>query len=142
VTAFERIHQGFEAAVGQWIFDIQYRDWPGEYRKYLQSICKAESGVRLFVVEHGSALIGFVSMSIDRERRVGQIGLNAIHPDRQGKGFGRRMYDFVLDRMKEAGAELAYVSTGGDSNHAPARAAYEKAGFDKAIPSVTYFKKL
>jgi hypothetical protein len=37
--------------------------------------------------------------------------------------------------MKEAGMQVATVSTGGDPSHAPARRAYEKAGFTASIPS-------
>jgi hypothetical protein len=48
---------------------------------------------------------------------------------------------FAVDRMKEAGMEVAMVETGGDWGHAPARAAYEKAGF-RVLPLARYFKKL
>jgi hypothetical protein len=34
------------------------------------------------------------------------------------------------------------VSTGGDSSHAPARGAYEKAGFDVFLPTLTMFRLL
>ena len=34
------------------------------------------------------------------------------------------------------------VTTGLDDGHAPARRAYEKAGFEKNLPSLTYYKKL
>ncbi len=44
--------------------------------------------------------------------------------------------------MKEWGAEVATVSTGGDPSHAPARRAYGKAGFGPAIPSVALYKLL
>jgi hypothetical protein len=37
---------------------------------------------------------------------------------------------------------VATVSTGGDPSHAPARRAYEKAGFGPAIPSVSLYKLL
>lgn len=43
--------------------------------------------------------------------------------------------------MKQAGAELAMVETGGDRGHAPARATYEKMGFG-LLPVARYFKKL
>ena len=34
------------------------------------------------------------------------------------------------------------VGTGGDPSHAPARRAYEKAGFGPAIPSLYYYRAL
>ena len=51
------------------------------------------------------------------------------------------MYLFALDSLKQRGADIAYVGTGADAAHAPARAAYEAIGFDKSIPSIHYFRK-
>ena len=45
-----------------------------------------------------------------------------------------------LNRILEIA--LAALGTGGDPSHAPARRACEKAGFDRAIPGVTYYKGL
>jgi hypothetical protein len=44
--------------------------------------------------------------------------------------------------MRANGMKLAAVDTGGDPSHAPARRSYEKAGFDRSISSVHYFKDL
>jgi hypothetical protein len=52
------------------------------------------------------------------------------------------MYHFAITRMKEAGMRVATVATGGDASHAPARRAYEKAGFAVQIPSVWLCRKL
>jgi hypothetical protein len=43
--------------------------------------------------------------------------------------------------MRAAGLTLAGIGTGGDPGHAPARAAYEKAGFTP-LPLVHYYKAL
>ena len=51
------------------------------------------------------------------------------------------MYRHVLDEMRAQGARYATAETGGDASHAPARRAYEKAGF-VAVPTVHYFMKL
>lgn len=142
IRSFAPIHQGFETVLGPQMFALQYRDWRGGYRDYLQAIVSSDSAHRLFVVATGETLIGFIAIKVDADKRVGEIDLNAIHPDYQGRGFGTLMYQFALAKMAEAGAELAFVGTGGDAAHAPARTAYQKAGFDTAIPSVTYFKKL
>jgi hypothetical protein len=52
------------------------------------------------------------------------------------------MYEFVVAQMRAAGMRVATVSTGGDPSHAPARRAYEKAGFNVGIPSVWLCQKL
>ena len=51
------------------------------------------------------------------------------------------MYRHVLDVMSARGAKYATADTGADPSHAPARRAYEKAGF-VAVPTVHYFTKL
>jgi GNAT superfamily N-acetyltransferase len=79
---------------------------------------------------------------MDAAKRIGEIGLNAVHPAHAGQGIGTEMYDYALARMKEAGMTVATVGTGGDPSHAPARRAYEKAGFGPAIPSVYMYKLL
>ena len=52
------------------------------------------------------------------------------------------MYRAVLAHFKERGMRFAKVQTGLDPAHAPARRAYELAGFDIRHEDVTYFKKL
>ena len=89
-----------------------------------------------------ASVVGFVSLKLNRETRVGEIGLNAVHPDHAGAGIGTAMYELAIARMKEAGMRVATVGTGGDPSHAPARRAYEKAGFTAEIPSVWLCRKL
>jgi GNAT superfamily N-acetyltransferase len=43
---------------------------------------------------------------------------------------GTALLDHALAELRRAGVELAVIATGGDPGHAPARALYEKAGFD------------
>ena len=89
-----------------------------------------------------NAIVGFVSFSLHAEKRIGEIGLNAVLPDHAGQGVGTSMYEFAMARMKESGMALATVSTGGDPSHLPARRAYQKAGFGPALPSVFLYKVL
>jgi ribosomal protein S18 acetylase RimI-like enzyme len=90
----------------------------------------------LYVAESSNHVVGFVSVRIDEGAGVGEIGLNAVHPDYAGGGVGTALYDFALDLMAEAGISVATVSTGADPSHAAARRAYTKAGFNRVIPSV------
>jgi GNAT superfamily N-acetyltransferase len=65
-----------------------------------------------------------------------------VHPEHANRGIRVALYGLALARMKELGAALATVATGGDPSHAPARRAYEKAGFGPALPSVHLYKLL
>jgi GNAT superfamily N-acetyltransferase len=65
----------------------------------------------------------------------------AVHPAYQKRGVGSALNAFILEKMREAGMEVAMVSTGGDPSHAPARRVYEKAGYIP-LPIVNYYQKL
>ena len=88
------------------------------------------------------AVVGFISFSVNRAYKRGEIDLNAVDPEHQGAGIGEFMYGFAIRRMQDAGIQVVKVSTGADTSHAQARRAYEKAGFNVFIPSMTMYRKL
>jgi ribosomal protein S18 acetylase RimI-like enzyme len=142
VAAFAPIHAGFAQALGLHAFALQYADWRERYAATLSDIPKADANTKVFVAEMDGVLVGFVFAILDAQRKTGEIGLNAVAPAFQRRGIGRALYAYALDDLKQRGAEIAYVGTGGDDAHAPARAAYRALGFDRAIPSLHLFKVL
>ena len=142
VSAFTPVYQGFEKALGNEIFSHRYHDWQEQYADYLGKVSDAGPAVKVYVVADEDALVAFIFTIMDHERKIGEIGLNAVDPAHQGRGVGKMMYEFALEDLKKRGAEIAYVGTGGDEAHAPARAVYKAVGFDKAIPSTHFFRKL
>lgn len=141
-AAFEPVFRSFRALLGEEIARVALAAAEREQAELLNRICKAGSAHELFVVEWGGAVVAFCSVALDRNSKVGEIELNAVHPDHQGKGIGSAMYEVALERMREAGMRCASVGTGGDASHAPARRAYEKAGFGHAIPSLYMYRAL
>jgi GNAT superfamily N-acetyltransferase len=141
-AAFEVVFRSFRDIVGEQIAALAFAQADAEQAKLLDDICAADSGHQVLVVTIGDQIVGFVSFTIDAEKRMGEIGLNAVHPEHAGRGIGTEMYEHVLARMKELGMALATVGTGGDPSHAPARRAYEKVGFGPAIPSLTLYRLL
>jgi GNAT superfamily N-acetyltransferase len=96
----------------------------------------------VLVTDIGERVVGFLTFVPHVERGILEIGNNAIDPDWQGQGLGAAQYEHLLSWAREQGFVYAKVMTGLDDCHAPARAAYLKAGFDIAIPGVTYYRKL
>ena len=138
--AWVRIHDSLTEILGEELHDILSANW--EEIK--------EAGVRAHWERHpewfhvvGPAetgeVIAFVSYTIDETRSMGKIGNNGVAPEVQGKGIGTAMYSYVLDLFRDAGLKYAMVGTGLDEGHAPARRAYEKAGFDIAKKHVEYY---
>jgi ribosomal protein S18 acetylase RimI-like enzyme len=141
-AAFAPVFASFRAIVGEEIAALALAGAEAEQAAHLDGICADGSGQNVWVVLAGGELVGFVSFSVDADARSGEIGLNAVHPDFAGRGIGTWMYGEALARMKALGAAVASVGTGGDASHAPARRAYEKAGFGVGIPSIHLYRTL
>jgi len=141
-AAFAPVFRSFRVAVGPEIAALAFAHADSDQAQLLNDICAAGSAHTVLVVVIGQETVGFISFTLDADRRTGEIGLNAIHPNHAGRGLGTWMYEHILVRMKALGAALATVGTGGDPSHAPARRAYEKAGFGPAIPSFHLYRLL
>lgn len=140
--AFRPVFQSFRTIVGERIHSLAFADAEPEQARLLDALCEAGSSHQVFVATIGGVVVGFVSLTMDAAKRTGEIGLNAVHPDHAGRGIGTEMYEYALALMKECGMALATVGTGGDPSHAPARRAYDKAGFGPSLPSVFLYKLL
>lgn len=141
-AAFRPIFDSFRSILGKNIASVALADAEREQAELLDKICDPKSSHEIYVVEEGSQVVAFCAVSMDQKTGLGEIDLNAVHPDYQGKGVGTSMYAFALERMRQAGMRAATVGTGGDASHAPARRAYEKAGFGPAIPSLYMYRSL
>ena len=141
LEAFTPIHEGFAHALGSELFSLVYPDWKASNESYLRSLCETDEHRRFLVAELDGAVVGFIHYEFRREKESGKLGLNAVHPNYQGKGIGTQMYARVFEILRTEGIKFAQVGTGGDQAHIPARRAYEKSGFTP-IPVVNYFKKL
>lgn len=102
----------------------------------MASLLAPDSGWEADVTESNNEITGFRTLQRNAESKVGEIGLNAVHPGHAGCGVGTAMYEFALARMREAGTQAAKVGTGAVPSHAPARRTYEKVGFTAAFPNV------
>jgi len=141
-AAFAPVFASFRATLGEDIYQLAQARKDEAQAGYLASLLAPDSGWEVYVAERTGIAVGFVSLQLNRNTMIGEIGLNAVHPDWAGAGIGTAMYDFAVERMREAGMRVATVSTGGDPSHAPARRAYEKAGFNVGIPSIWLCQKL
>lgn len=141
-AAFAPVFASFRSIVGPEIAALGLATAEQEQADLLDAIAKPDSGHSLAVAETSGVIAGFVSWKPDIAPGIGEITLNAVHPDHGGRGLGTALYDHALAALKTAGMQLATVGTGGDPSHAPARRAYEKIGFSTHIPSIYMYRKL
>jgi ribosomal protein S18 acetylase RimI-like enzyme len=141
-AAFAPIFASFRAMLGEEIYKLAQAGEDESQGKLLASLLAPDSGWEVYAAELDDIVAGFMAIILNRETLSGEIGLNAVHPEHAGRGIGTKMYDFAIARMQETGMRVATVSTGGDPSHAPARRAYEKAGFIAQVPSVWMCRKL
>lgn len=141
-AAFAPVFASFRSIVGSEIAALGLTTVEQEQADLLDMIAQPGSGHTLAVAETNDVLAGFVSWKTNIAPGIGEITLNAVHPDHGGKGIGTALYAHALAALKAAGMLVATVGTGGDPSHAPARRAYEKAGFSVHIPSIYMYRKL
>lgn len=141
-AAYAPVFASFRSILGDDIYELAQARDDAAQGELLTSLLAPGSEWEVYAAELDGLVAGFVSVRFNRETTVGEIGLNAVHPDHAGQGVGTAMYDFAIGRMKEAGMRVATVGTGGDPSHAPARRAYRKAGFTAEIPSVWMFRMI
>ena len=141
-AAFAPVFASFRSILGDDIYNLAQAREEEVQAGYLASLFAAESKWEVYAAERDGIVVGFVSVWLNLETAIGEIGLNTVHPVWAAEGIGTEMYRFVIERMRQAGMRVATVSTGGDPSHAPARRAYEKAGFIVGIPSIWLCQKL
>jgi GNAT superfamily N-acetyltransferase len=140
--AFAPVFASFRTMLGDELYEmVQARD-DQAHPELLASLLAPGSNWEVYVAEIAGSIVGFVAIQMNQETLVGEIGLNAVHPNHAGQGIGTAMYKFVLSRMRQAGMRAAMVGTGADASHAAARRAYQKAGFAAQIPSVWMCRRL
>lgn len=139
LLAWEPVFRSFQQILGPHIYPLLYPDWRKSQKAVVETTCQDKAKVNVLVAEFDEKVVGFLAYELKDE--TGEVLLLAVHPDYQNQGIGTELNIVALEKMKAAGMKLAEVGTGGDDGHAPARRAYEKAGYT-AFPSVRYFKDL
>jgi ribosomal protein S18 acetylase RimI-like enzyme len=139
--AWRGIYRMFRSAYGGELFAIMVSDEHTSKGEQIRAHCQRHPEW-VFVCEEQGRIVGFATFRLDADEKIGEIGNNAVDPECGLKGIGQQLYGAVLQHFAEQGMRFAKVRTGMDEAHAPARRAYERAGFDSRHEDVTYFKKL
>ncbi len=142
VAAWQPVFESSRNIIGDELFEITYPAPNARKRSSVTKACNENDPTLVWIAEQDDEIAGFITVILNHKTLVAEIGNNAVSLSNQWAGIGTQMYEFVLNEMKQAGMKSAVVTTGGDDAHAPARRAYEKAGFSGQVPSVEYHIKL
>lgn len=139
--AWAPIFKGLREQMGDEVFALVYQDPVRTKALQIRRHVDAHPDW-CYVAERNGKIVGFITFALIPETGMAVISNNASDSDSGEKGIGQEMYAAALDRFRAEGMRLAQVTTGLDEAHAPARRAYERAGFQKHTESVTYYMTL
>jgi GNAT superfamily N-acetyltransferase len=136
LRAWAPVFASLEQALGREIFLRLYGEWRQHQATAVRDTL-TDSEMQIWVAEVERGLAGFVAATL-RSEIVGEIEMLAVDPDDQGQGTGSALTKHATAWLRERGARVAVVETGGDPGHAPARRVYQKAGYT-LFPLARYF---
>jgi GNAT superfamily N-acetyltransferase len=116
-------------------------DWRPWQEAQVRETLKRD-GMRTWVAAEGEAIAGFASAHVvDPGRKIGEVAILAVDPASQRQGVGLALTDVATEWLRSSGMRVAFIGTGGDPGHAPARALYERASYT-AYPIVQFYRAL
>ena len=141
LRAWAPVFASVRKALGDEIFLRLHPDWETSQADAVRSSCTSDQ-LDVFVAVADGRPVGFAAVALDAfHERMGVIEIIGVDPNYQRRGIGSLLTKTATDHMRSAGMDIAVVETGGDPGHAPARAAYEEAGFT-LLPIARYFRVL
>jgi ribosomal protein S18 acetylase RimI-like enzyme len=140
LEAWAPVFASLEAALGPKVYGLLFPNWSAAQADAVKATCE-ENDVWVAVAD--GRPVGFVAVGfIDEDAaRAGEIHMIAVDPAYQGSGVGASLMQRAIAHIEEQGLDLAIVATGGDPGHAPARALYEKLGFNP-LHMTRYYRTL
>lgn len=141
IRAWTPVFPLMQKEIPEYVYEAFYPNgWKARQLEDVEAACRdVETDIWLAVTD--DKLSGYVGLREHKEDSMGEVYIIAVDPDFQRQGVGDGLMTFALKWMREKGLDIAMVETGGDKGHAPSRAAYENAGFER-YPVARYFRKL
>lgn len=139
VNEWRAIYEGYREQLGDEIFPLFFDDYENIKADQIRENMRHGN---VYVTECDGRIAGFFHFTYLEDKKIGILLNNAVSGEYRGRGIGGRQYEAAFDMLRKLGALAVQVTTGLDDAHAPARRAYEKAGFSASTSSITYYKKL
>jgi GNAT superfamily N-acetyltransferase len=140
LRAWEPVFGSMRSILGSELFvTLRGEDWrEGQAADVKKTI--SDEGARTWVAEVDGRARGFATAAL-RGGDIGEVVMVAVEPSHQRHGLASALTERATTWLRDRGAAVVMVETGGDPGHAAARATYESLGFT-ASPVTRYFKKV
>ena len=141
MRAWGPVFDKLQPAVPAYVFKAFYPDgWQARQAADISAFLD-EEGESVLVAREGEAILGWIGLRLHPTDSMGEIYILAVEPASQRSGVASALMDAAMSKLRGAGMTMAMVETGDDPGHAPSRAAYESAGFER-WPVARYFREL
>jgi ribosomal protein S18 acetylase RimI-like enzyme len=129
IETFGPFYEGsFRPLVGELVFANQHGTWRDDYVKQVAGLHDPEQHRYIAVAEIDGTIAGYVAWAVEPTRRNASVTILAVSEKHRQQGAGTKLCEHAFSAMRELGAEVVTIGTGGDGFHAPARALYETLG--------------
>ena len=141
IRAWTPVFPLMKKEIPDYVYGAFYPDgWKQRQVADISATCR-DSETNVWVALTDGEMSGYVGVRIHEEDSMGEIYVIAVDPDYQRQGICSALMSFAFGWLRRQGLAMVMIETGGDEGHAPARAAYENAGFER-YPVARYFRNL
>lgn len=133
--------ESFRPLVGEKIFANQHGSWRDDYVKLVAGLHDPGQHQYVAVAEIDGTIAGYVAWVVDPGHSSASVTILAVSAEHRRNGAGTALCEHAFGAMRELGAEVVTIGTGGDGFHAPARAVYETLGCTP-LPTAVYYREL
>jgi len=141
IRAWEPVFPLMNEDIPDYVYDAFYPEgWKVRQLADVEATC-LDKETEMWVAQTASNMSGYIGLRVHPEDSMGEIYIIAVDPGAQRQGVGKALMKFAFEWMRQRDLKMAFVETGGDRGHAPARASYESVGFGR-YPVARYFKEL
>ncbi|MEU5670033.1 GNAT family N-acetyltransferase [Micromonospora sp. NPDC047762] len=131
----------FRPLLGEVVFTNQHGKWRDDYVKQVAELHDPAAHRYVAVAESNGTIAGYVAWAVEPQCRNANVTILAVSAEHRRLGAGTVLCEHAFAAMRELGAEVVMIGTGGDEFHAPARALYEALGCTP-LPVAVYYREL
>ncbi len=113
LNAWAPVFDSLRAALSPDLYGEFYPDWRANQRAAIEEVL-ASPEMHTWVAVEDAAPVGFVAVKYTPGGSMGEVYMVAVDPAYQRRGVGAALTQYALDWLKDAGAAVAMVETGGD----------------------------